>query len=309
MRPLLTVIIPFKNEGQEVYSTVKSLLEQAGQEVNLILINDASDDGFNYKAIAHSFGAVYIEHTCSLGVAKSREDGIALCETEYFIIFDAHMRAFTKNWASLLLSCLQEDKRTVFCCATLAISKENANVISDIKGYGVIINFENLSYSWNNSDDSANNTTTEIPCIMGASYASNISYWKKLRGLKGLRCYGYDEQFISIKVALEGGTCKIIKNIVFGHIFRVLKDVPYVIDIVDVAFNRLYIAELLFPREMKAILFHNIKCFSGISCFDSALKEIEKCRNEIFDSKLYFEKIFTENFSHVLRLNSIHGIK
>lgn len=40
MTPEISIIIPFRNEGNEVYKTVKSLVEQAGQEVSLILIND-----------------------------------------------------------------------------------------------------------------------------------------------------------------------------------------------------------------------------------------------------------------------------
>jgi len=304
MVPLLTVIIPFKNEGQEVYNTTKSILEKAGQAVSLILINDASDDGFDYKAIANLFDAKYVEHTYSFGVAASREHGISLCETDFFVFFDAHMRAFTQNWATILLKYLQKEERTIFCCATIAITKKNANVISNIKGYGVTIDLTNLLYTWNNLDYAYNEDVLNVPCIMGASYASNITYWKKLRGLKGLQCYGYDEQFISLKVALEGGFCKIIKNIVFGHIFRILEEVPYIINTKDVVFNRLYIAELLYPESMKKILFHNIKCFSDIDAFDEAIEELHRNRNEIAESKLYYKNIFTRDFSYVIELNS-----
>ena len=214
------------------------------------------------------------------------------------------MRAFTENWANVLLKHLNKDKRAVFCCATSAITKENPSASSCIKGYGVTINLNNLCYSWNQIDDSKNETETRIPCIMGASYASNISYWKKLRGLKGLRSYGYDEQFISLKVALEGGECKIIKEIVFGHIFRKAEEVPYLIDDADVLYNILYIIELLYPQEMKTMLFFNAKCYSEDSCFNRAVEEIRKCRNEISEYKKYYESIFTRDFSHVIALNN-----
>ena len=47
----LTVIIPFLNEGEEIYNTVKNLRETAGDEINIILINDASEDKYDYESI------------------------------------------------------------------------------------------------------------------------------------------------------------------------------------------------------------------------------------------------------------------
>ena len=41
----LTLIIPFLNEGEEVYNTVKNLRENSIYDFNIILINDASSDG------------------------------------------------------------------------------------------------------------------------------------------------------------------------------------------------------------------------------------------------------------------------
>lgn len=49
----------------------------------------------------------------------------------------------------------------------------------------------------------------------------------RLRGLEGLRNYGADEQFISLKVWCEGGRCTLLKDVVIGHIYR--KRAPYLI--------------------------------------------------------------------------------
>lgn len=304
MKPQLTIIIPFKNEGIEVYNTVESLLKTSELKNNLILINDASSDDFDYRATAEHFDAKYVEHKSSLGVAESREHGISLCETEFFIFFDAHMRAYTQGWDIILLNHLKKEERTIFCCATIAIERNSANIISDIKGYGVTIDLSTLSYTWNNSDTESENATTKIPCIMGASYASNVAYWNKLKGLKGLCCYGYDEQFISIKVALEGGCCRIIKDIVFGHMFRVLKEVPYIINVVDVIYNQLFIAELLYPNRLKGLIFRHIRCFSEVDSFDKAIKKLESNRTSITDSKEYYKKIFSRDFTYIEDLNT-----
>lgn len=47
----LTVIIPFLNEGAEICETVKSIRETARDNVDILLINDASTDSFDYEEI------------------------------------------------------------------------------------------------------------------------------------------------------------------------------------------------------------------------------------------------------------------
>lgn len=213
-------------------------------------------------------------------------------------------RAYTQGWDTILLNHLKKEERTIFCCATIAIERNSANIISDIKGYGVTIDLSTLLYTWNNSDTESENANNKNTLYHGASYASNVAYWNKLKGLKGLCCYGYDEQFISIKVALEGGCCRIIKDIVFGHMFRVLKEVPYIINVVDVIYNQLFIAELLYPNRLKGLIFRHIRCFSEVDSFDKAIKKLESNRTSITDSKEYYKKIFSRDFTYVEDLNT-----
>ena len=46
----ISIIIPFVNEKEELFLTINSIIEYS-KNINyeIILINDASDDGFNYK--------------------------------------------------------------------------------------------------------------------------------------------------------------------------------------------------------------------------------------------------------------------
>ena len=48
----ITIIIPFANEGCEVENTLMSIFEHSDNNVNIIVINDASDDGFDYNNIS-----------------------------------------------------------------------------------------------------------------------------------------------------------------------------------------------------------------------------------------------------------------
>jgi glycosyltransferase involved in cell wall biosynthesis len=93
----LTVIIPFCNEGNEVGLTIQSCLDLAEGPVEFVLINDNSTDGYDYHSVAKKYKATYIEHTKQWGVAPSREDGVAVCKTPYFLLLDAHMCMLNKG--------------------------------------------------------------------------------------------------------------------------------------------------------------------------------------------------------------------
>lgn len=304
MKKELTVIIPFRNEGIEVYNTIKSIKETSDVDFDIILINDGSNDDYDYKRISEKFHTEYIEHLTGMGVAASRDIGVLHCKTDYFMFLDAHMRAFTPKWTSIIINELKKNKQAILCCQTISIDKNGKQTNPRAKGYGAHINFVDLSYDWNHTDFSQEEFVVDIPCIMGASYASNKEYWKRLHGLKGLRSYGYDEQLISMKTMLEGGKCKLIKTIVFGHLFRTLKDVPYRIDTVDYVFNQLYIIELFYPKNKKIAFFRWIKNQCEEKVFNQAVNEIIKIQAEIYNERVYYEQIFIKDFHFLVQFNS-----
>lgn len=234
MKSELTVIIPFKNEGDEVYKTINSLNETSFYQNNIIIINDGSDDNYDYDAELTSDSFHYIKHNESYGVAASRDHGVSLCKTKYFIILDAHMRALTYHWDKILLTELKNNHRAIFCCLTKNFSTDKYDDKNELeKGGGVIWDYANLSYRWNVIDKSSDSSTCLVPGIMGASYATNVEYWQYIRGLEGLRSYGLDEQLLSMKTYMEGGECRVIKNICFSHRFRQSEEVPYTVDVVN----------------------------------------------------------------------------
>ena len=48
----ISIIIPFVNEREEVLSTIESIAQYSSKVTyEIIIINDASDDGYNYKEI------------------------------------------------------------------------------------------------------------------------------------------------------------------------------------------------------------------------------------------------------------------
>lgn len=252
----LTVIIPFLNEGSEIRNTVANLRETASSKVDILLINDCSNDGYNYKDVAEQYGARYVEHSRRLGVAASRDEGISLAETDYILLLDGHMRFPNSDWDKLLMEYLPKDHRAVWCGNTLILNRENdGNIVwkDTPPSFGAYMEMDKEAWgiNWNYCDLNPNEDVCDIPCVLGACYAFHKSYWQKLMGLKGLQQYGMDEQFISYKVWMEGGSCKLIKSLKVGHLYR--KKFPYHMTDNYVEINRLFLTELLLDGEMREV--------------------------------------------------------
>ncbi|GHT19247.1 hypothetical protein FACS189429_6750 [Bacteroidia bacterium] len=301
----LTVIIPFLNEGIEVYNTVQNLRASTKEEFDILLINDTSTDGFDYKNVADEFHCVYIEHAERKGVAGSREEGIKICKTEYFILLDAHMRVYQSDWVSIIVKEIKQNKRALFCCLTKSLKKGAEEYENDRLGVGCYINFNKLSVDWINTDFYPDFQFREIPCVLGASYACNKSYWNYLYGLKGLLSYGFDEQLISMKVWMEGGKCLLINNVVFGHIFRTGKSVPYSTKSHDYFYNKLLITELLIQNlQLKGTYLKSVRREAGIDKFNEILKTFINNTDDLLKEKAFYKENFTHNFNCIWELNN-----
>lgn len=58
----LTIIIPFLNEGEEIANTVASIIDTTIGSPSIMLINDASTDGYDYQSVADKYNCLYILH-------------------------------------------------------------------------------------------------------------------------------------------------------------------------------------------------------------------------------------------------------
>lgn len=309
---ILTIIIPFLNEKYEVENTVKSIKTYSTDRVEIMLINDASDDNFDYKILADKYDIIYIENTEREGVAASRDMGIEKCRTPYFLLLDAHMRFYDHLWEQRIIDELEEDKRALLCCQTKVLGLE-AGLLVEPKDQGkacgacVELN-EGVAlidpyWIYGVPFDVTQLQTFPIVCVLGATYACNKEYWQYLRGLEGLKYYGSDEPYISMKVWMEGGSCKLLKDVVIGHIYRANSTPPYYTQMKFRLFNKLFIAELFFPEELKKALFSKARFYFS-QFFSDAMYLLHDNKEFIEQSKSYYKKIFTRDFYFFEELNN-----
>ena len=253
MNPKLTCIICFKNEGNWIETTVKSIREST-EDVEILLINDCSDDGFNYGEVAERYGCRYLCNDQTLGVAGSRDLGVKNCETPYFILLDGHMKFPERDWDKRIIGALDTHPKSIVITNTIVMflpRKSNTIRNLDCKdkrytAFGAYINFNEpwngLQSIWSRKPPKEGEELMEIPSVLGATYASSVEWWNYIGGLHGLISYGEDESLMSIKTWLFGGKCYIIPYLGIAHLYRVSK--PYESDRVDHTYNKMFLTDL-----------------------------------------------------------------
>lgn len=306
----LTVIMPFLNEGDEVIRTVKSIRETAGNSVDIIAINDCSFDGYDYRASLEGMNVNYVFNEERLGVAESRNLGVRLCRTSYFLLLDAHMRFYDGRWQSRIVSKLEEDDRVLLCCQTKALEKDaDGNVVEATDAglhFGAYMPLRKGKYlpdiKWNNTEMCPDSNEEDIPFVLGAGYAASKRYWQYLRGLNGLKQYGSDEAYISMKVWLEGGRCILLKDVVIGHIYRTA--FPYTNNDSACVYNELLVASLLFPEKLKRRAFDVARSLDA-AAYEGAEKMLKANVRQTEEMKRYYQRIFKRPFRDMIAMHRI----
>lgn len=89
MKPLVSVVMPVYNGELYLSETIKSILGQSLEDLELIIVNDASSD--NSKAIIDSFDdprIIYHEYSTNMGMACARNKGIELARAAIVAMTD-----------------------------------------------------------------------------------------------------------------------------------------------------------------------------------------------------------------------------
>lgn len=307
----LTLIIPFLNEGDEVENTVRSFLNHGGAgRVDIIVINDCSYDSYPYmERLTAIPGVTYILNRERLGVAASRDKGVSLCRTPYFLLLDAHMRAYDDLWVTEIPRLLRENDRRILCCQNKALKVEAGRAVpnsTSFQTYGARLSFDRYrlfpGIEWINEDMNPSSDVETIPAVFGAGYAASKKYWLHIGGLKGLIQYGFDEQMISLKTWLEGGECLLLKRVVLGHIYR--DKMPYTNTPYCMIYNSMIVGELLMPLRERSMTLASA-CIHQRQKFLTAYSRVKSYLEENPSVKVMAKSIINRDFCDVFSINHI----
>jgi glycosyltransferase involved in cell wall biosynthesis len=109
MKPILTIVIPAYNEAGSIPALIPALIQVCRNEHwKIIMVNDGSVD--NSKQLLDGFGdrdvLTVIHHKVNKGYGGAIKTGIAACDTEFCVTFDAdgqHQTDDVKNMLALML--------------------------------------------------------------------------------------------------------------------------------------------------------------------------------------------------------------
>ena len=304
-----TVIITGLNEGKEVRSTIESI-RSTTNDVNIMFVDDGSDDGYDYSGTCKEFSCKYIRNESRMGVSESRNLGVSKCDTEYFVIIDAHMRFFDKDWDLMVLDTLKKYPKSIVCSKTAIMRLKDDGTIEGEDGskkvanaYGAHLDkgragFE-FSTVWSYKYIGERDTNTVmVPCVLGAFYATNKSWWNHIGGINGLIKWGSDEAIMSLKTWLAGGECLCFKDFYVGHLYRPVNPNPT--DRKEIERNELYVANFFLRDKEKIFEFEesmkkrlgNDRFLQVKEIFEKTSDGIEKDRenfyNDVAVTDLYY---------------------
>lgn len=301
----MTVLLPFKNEREEVAMTCKSIRDTAGNNVDIIVLNDNSDKDFDYKASLAPYDVEYYESDKRLGSSLGKQWCVDHCKTPYFLILDAHCRIYTEDWLQLALNELEKGEDCVYCCAVQYFSNEQDHQSpKHMKAFGGFWDYNIksiLSCGWNlhNYSYEADKTKPsymwqpfDVPCILGANYLCSKRWWDYLNGYNGLLLYGREETFISKKSWMAGGRVKCMPSILTGHKTRPNNHQPYICCAYEVIHNEMVNGYILFDDETFADLLevwrsihHPLVFRDAFNLFNSHTAELDALRKKFLTIK------------------------
>ena len=232
--PLVSLIIPAKNEGIHLKNTIDSInAAKTKYPYEIVVVDDGSDDhccDFLCYLLKEKVNTIKLITTKGLGSAMARNLGADVAVGEYFIFCDAHL-TFQDNWMDFLLE---------------PIVKGRADAVNP--GIGDTIRIDNIGYgyTWDQNLDPkwnvGRNKAFYSPLLAGGCLAISKKAFFDVGGFeKGFRVWGREDEEFSLKLWLFGYRCMVQPKVTILHLFRP-SNPPFKITWDDINWNLLRMA-------------------------------------------------------------------
>ncbi|MDA8212377.1 MAG: glycosyltransferase [Clostridia bacterium] len=230
LKPIASIILPCKNEGENIRLTVSSILQARGRlPYEVTVIDDGSADGCCNWLRDNPPPGVKLVATPGLGAAQARNLGAQHSKGDYLIFCDAHI--FVGNyWLENLLAPLQKG----IChgiCPGIAPVEDPGNV-----GWGQTIK-DDFGVLWMGPVKDV----TPVPVLPGGCLAVTTPAFRHVGGFdEGFQVWGHEDVELSIHLWLYGYTLAVHPQVKVLHVFR--PSHPYKVTMENFYFNLLRIA-------------------------------------------------------------------
>lgn len=305
----LTIVMPYLNEKDEPKLTIDSIYQTANPDYfNIIAIDDNSKE---ISSIPLKKEIKQIRNKERIGVNACIQMGINQAETPNVLIIDGHMR-FPQGWFNTLMECVTREPETAWCMSCMQLGYGNMDLTKARTEYtGATLLLvdkeanvnrparEVLEPKW--MPTKKDEMEYEIPCILGANYFFSKEWLTHIKGLEGLKTWGTEEPYFSLKTWMAGGKCKITRRIRIGHKFR--DAAPYATQVWTMVYNKIYLCKTILPDDLGEKL---ISYMPKNNNFNLAMVEIGKNMEDIQKKKAYYKSIFKVDIKAICERFNIH---
>ncbi|TEB16824.1 Poly-beta-1,6-N-acetyl-D-glucosamine synthase [Pelotomaculum sp. FP] len=232
-KPDASIIIPCKNEGDNVKMTVDSLMAALpSSETEIIVVDDLSqDDCCRFLQADSRYAKIQYISLPGLGAAQARNYGAAAAKGEYLVFCDAHITV-QEGWLASLLNTFNRPGVDAVSPAIGSIANPDA------VGYGQTWNAR-LETAW--LPVPARMETTRAPLLPGGCLAVHSSVFQQVGGFdRGFIVWGHEDVELSLKLWLFGYGLYINPAVKILHLFR--QKHPYRVTFDYVHYNLLRMA-------------------------------------------------------------------
>lgn len=289
--PLVSIVIPCKNEGENILNTVQSMLKAENLlPYEIIVVDDACSDYCTEPLKKINDERLIVLKTTGLGAPQARNFGAVHANGEILVFCDAHVFVPDK-WIDNMLSPLLLHEADV---VSPAISPHDNPTNT---GYGQKLN-QKMEVEWYTSPPRG---VSEIAISPGGCQAMTRSAFEKIGGYDaGFKVWGFEDVEISIKAWLFGLKIVVDPRINVLHVFR--KAHPYRVEYSHVHYNllRMAVSHFNFRRYRKVIrLIENFswtnEVIEEVNTSDSWAQRVHYLNNRVYDDDWFFAK-FGINF-------------
>lgn len=233
MHPDASIIIPCKNEGDNVKITVDSLMASLPPSgVEILVVDDMSQDGCcDFLQTDTRFSKVKYIFSPGLGAAGARNYGANEAKGEYLVFCDAHT-TFQQGWLENLLNTFNRHGVDAVSPAIGSITNPAAT------GYGQTWN-ERLETVW--LPTPAKMVPFRVPLLPGGCLAVRTNVFHQVGGFdRGFIVWGCEDVELSLKLWLFGYELYVNPAVKILHLFR--QKHPYRVTFDHVNYNLLRMA-------------------------------------------------------------------
>jgi glycosyltransferase involved in cell wall biosynthesis len=249
----ISIIIPFKNEWDELSGVLEHLIRTGVEDYSLmeiIVVNDGSVwgsgkfrpiDGIDHPSVR------VLNFPRSMGVGASFDRGVENSTSDIIVLMGCDVFPH-EGWYSKVIEAVTNNPNTLGCAVCVGDKptkdKDGNEVYTKYYGADLLFTmgeddlplksklrerrggYTNLfKGKWKSKES---DVPYEIPCLMGAMYFTSRAYynqihgWDTERGNKfcGHKTWGHTEPYISLKSWFHGGGCTLYPDISVTHGFN-----------------------------------------------------------------------------------------